>query len=80
MCPAVPTMTCFMAFIIAEAHFEVIGQGYVAVYDSHRQLDSGGVFYFLAPGDRYNMVTRQATRRTMSEEPFERVKEKDWSK
>ncbi len=68
------------AIVVTGDDFEVIGQGYVAVYDSHRQLDSGGLFYFLAPGDRYNMVTRQPTRRAMSEEPFERVKEKDWSK
>jgi cyanophycinase len=68
------------AIVVSGDNFEVIGQGYVAVYDRHRQLDSGGLFYFLAPGDRYNMATRQATRRAMSEEPFGRVKEKGWSK
>ena len=25
-------------------------------------LDSGGLFYFLAPGDTYDLVTRQFTR------------------
>jgi cyanophycinase len=68
------------AIVVSGDSFSVIGQGYVAIYDSQRLLDSGGKFYFLAPGDRYNMQTRQATRRTMSEEPFSRVKEKAWPK
>jgi cyanophycinase len=66
------------AIVVRGDNFSVIGQGYVAIYDSQRLLDSGGKFYFLAPGDRFNMKTRQAMRRTMSETPFERVKEKKW--
>jgi cyanophycinase len=66
------------AIVVSGDNFSVIGQGYVAIYDSQRLLDSGGKFYFLAPGDRFNMKTRQAMRRTMSETPFERVKEKKW--
>jgi cyanophycinase len=68
------------AIVVSGDSFSVIGQGYVAIYDNQRLLDSGGKFYFLAPGDRYNMETRQATRRAMSEEPFARAKVKAWPK
>jgi cyanophycinase len=68
------------AIVVSGDTFSVIGQGYVAIYDNQRLLDSGGKFYFLAPGDRYDMKTRQATRRTMSEAPFSRVQEKKWEK
>jgi hypothetical protein len=58
--------------------FQVIGQGYVVIYDHGSQLDSGGRFYFLAPGDRFNLANRQAFRMTYSAEPFERVTEEVW--
>lgn len=66
------------AIVVSGDTFEVIGQGYVAIYDNQRLLDSGGRFYFLAAGDRYDMKTRQASRRAMSNEPFSRVEEKKW--
>lgn len=66
------------AIVVSGDTFEVIGQGYVAIYDNQRLLDSGGRFYFLAAGDRYDMKTRQASRRAMSNEPFSRVQEKKW--
>jgi cyanophycinase len=66
------------AIVVSGDSFSVIGQGYVAIYDHQRLLDSGGKFYFLAPGDRFNMSTRQAMRRTMSEAPFSRVQKKGW--
>jgi cyanophycinase len=68
------------AIVVSGDSFSVIGQGYVAIYDSRRLLDSGGKFYFLAPGDRFDMQTRQATRRAMTEEPFSRVKDQAWPK
>ena len=42
--------------------FEVIGESYVVIYDNQSTLDSGGLFYFLAPGDQYDLATRQAYR------------------
>lgn len=66
------------AIVVRGDDFEVIGQGYVAIYDYESLLDSGGRFYFLAPGDRFDIKTRQATRRTYSTDPFERVQEKPW--
>ncbi len=67
------------ALVVQGDQAEVIGQSYVSVYDSHRKLDSGGRFYFLAPGDRYDLKTRQPTRRTETYESLERVVEEPWS-
>ncbi len=50
------------AIIVEGDSFEVIGQSYAVIYDHQRMLDSGGLFYFLAPGDTYDLVTRQFTR------------------
>ena len=50
------------AIIVKGDSFEVIGQSYAAIYDHQRMLDSGGLFYFLAPGDTYDLATRQFTR------------------
>lgn len=58
------------AIVVKGDQFEVIGQGYVAIYDAKRQIDSGGDFYFLAPGDRFDLASREATRRNL---PLERV-------
>ena len=68
------------AIVVRGDNFEVIGQGYVAVYDHQSLLDSGGRFYFLAPGDRFDIKAREAMRRTYSTDPFERVQEKSWKK
>lgn len=67
------------AIVVDGDEFEVMGQGYVAIYDHERMLDSGGKFYFLAPGDQFNMLTRQATRPQTTQEPLGRVVERRWS-
>jgi hypothetical protein len=41
----------------------------------NRQIDSGGPFYFLEPGDRYDFTERQAYRPGRSLEPLERIVE-----
>lgn len=68
------------AIVVRGDAFEVIGNGYVAIYDHSRRLDSGGRFYFLAPGDRYNMKTREAERPQARGAPLERVVKEPWSK
>lgn len=50
------------AIVVRGNSFEVIGQGYVAIYDNTRVLPNGGGFYFLMPGDRYNLETRDPMR------------------
>ncbi|MCG8607658.1 cyanophycinase [bacterium] len=67
------------AIVVRGDRFEVIGQSYVAIYDHNRSLDSGGQFYFLAPGDRFDLKTRKAFRTRRTEEPLERVTEKSWT-
>jgi len=66
------------AIVVRGNQFEVMGQGYVAIYDHGRMLDSGGRFYLLAPGDRYDMETREATRPSQTRQPIERVVKKAW--
>ncbi len=61
------------AIVVTGDRFDVIGRGYVAIYDAKRRIDTGGDFYFLAPGDRYDLVARQAFRRRESFAPIERV-------
>lgn len=61
------------AIVVTGNKFEVIGQSYVAIYDPKRAIDTGGDFYFLAPGDRYDLTTRQALRRQDQLVPVERV-------
>ena len=66
------------AIVVQGDRFEVIGQSYVAIYDHNRALDSGGKFYLLAPGDRYNLKTREAFRLATTQRPLDRVVEKKW--
>ncbi len=66
------------AIVVQGDRFEVIGQSYVAIYDHQRMIDSGGKFYFLAPGDQFDLVTRSPFRVVDTPEPLERVVEKPW--
>lgn len=67
------------AIIVQGDRFEVMGKGYVAIYDHNKMLDSGGRFYFLAPGDRFDLKTREASRPSTTHRPLERVIEQPWS-
>jgi len=58
--------------------FEVIGRSYVAIYDHERRLDSGGLFYFLSPGDTYDLATREAFRSQPAQRPLQRVVTGPW--
>lgn len=64
------------AIVVESGRFEVIGQSYVAIYDAQRQIDSGGSFYFLAPGDHFDLDTRQPYRPSRQLEPLARVVER----
>ena len=61
------------AIVVQGDEFEVIGESYVVIYDTGAQIDSGGDFYFLAPGDRFNMATREARRPAAMARPLDRV-------
>ena len=61
------------AIVVQGDEFEVIGESYVVIYDTSVQIDTGGDFYFLAPGDRFNMATREARRPANTTRPLDRV-------
>ena len=67
------------AIVVHGDAFEVVGASYVLIYDHERRLDSGGRFYLLAPGDRYNLKTREAERPQQRGAPIERVVKQPWS-
>ncbi len=66
------------AIVVQGDRFEVVGQSYAVIYDAQATLDTGGLFYFLAPGDRYDMAAREAFRPSRGEEPLGRVTGKPW--
>ena len=66
------------AIVVQGNEFEVIGQGYVAIYDSNRTTGSDGQFFFLMPGDRYDMKERQPLRPDDDSEPFAIVRSDSW--
>ena len=67
------------AIVVEGDEFEVIGASFAVIYDAERQLDSGGQFYFLAPGDRFDLKTRDATRPRTSPVPIDRVVKEPWT-
>jgi cyanophycinase len=67
------------AIVVEGDRFEVMGRGYVAIYDHGARLDSGGRFYFLAPGDRFDLATRTPYRSTRSWEELDRVEREPWT-
>jgi cyanophycinase len=66
------------AIVVRRDRFEVVGSSYVLVYDNQRMIKPGGRFYFLAPGDQYNLKTREAERPQVKMAPVERVTKQPW--
>lgn len=66
------------AIVVRGDRFEVIGRSYAIIYDNQTTTESGGRFYFLAPGDRYDLATREATRPTTTASPIQGVARKPW--
>ena len=66
------------AIVVQGDRFEVIGESYVAIYDNRSMLDSGGLFYFLAPGDQFDLAERQAYRAARTMAPLGRVEARPW--
>lgn len=58
------------AIVVQGNLFEVIGQSYVVIYDHAHIQETGGHFYFLEPGDEFNLRTRQAYRPEQVLRPF----------
>lgn len=69
------------AIVVQGDEFEVMGRSRVAIYDIHKMIPPAGKFYFLIPGDKYNLKTRTATRPgARGGSPLDRVKEMPWVK
>lgn len=66
------------AIVVRGDRFEVVGQSYAVIYDANATLDSGGLFYFLAPGDQYDMAAREAFRPSRDQTPLQRVTGTPW--
>jgi cyanophycinase len=61
------------AIVVRGDRFEVIGSGVVAIYDNQSEFGSRGWFYFLKPGDYYDLDAREPLRRDLSSRSFQRV-------
>jgi hypothetical protein len=59
--------------VVQGDRFDVIGRGYVAVYDPKHATRPPSRFYLLAPGDRFDLATREAMRRGEQYRPLENV-------
>lgn len=66
------------AIVVQGDRFQVIGRSYALIYDNRTTTTAGGKFYFLAPGDRFNLATREATRPSSTESPVQGVERKPW--
>ncbi len=66
------------AIIVRGDAFIVVGSGYVAIYDVGTQLEGGGRFYFLAPGDRFDLTSREATRGEGEGHALEGLRHRPW--
>lgn len=66
------------AIVVRGDRFDVIGQSYVAIYDNSRTLDSGGLFYFLSPGDSFDLASREAFRPQSERARLDRIVQRRW--
>jgi cyanophycinase len=61
------------AIVVQDDRFDVIGRGYVAIYDAVHATRPPARFYLLAPGDRFDLAKREASRRSEQYRPLENV-------
>ena len=61
------------AVVVQGDEFELSGESYVVIYETGAQIDTGGDFYLLAPGDRFNTAMREARRPANTARPLNRV-------
>ena len=66
------------AIVVEGDEFEVIGRSYVLIYDSGKMVGDSGLFYFLAPGDRFDLATREARRPSQMLQPIGGVQPRRW--
>src|SRR5262245_33565634 len=62
------------AIVVEGDRFDVIGRSYALIYSTKTVAGPTGRFYFLAPGDRFDLKTRKATRKGDTWNPLQGVK------
>jgi cyanophycinase len=62
------------AIVVEGDRFDVIGRSYAVIYSTQAVAGANGRFYFLAPGDRFDLKARTATRRGDEWRPLQGVK------
>jgi cyanophycinase len=67
------------AIIVRGDRFEVIGESYAIIYDRRTTTGRDGSFYFLSPGDGYDLATRRATRPSRTSGPVPNVERRPWA-
>lgn len=66
------------AIVVQGDEFEVIGESYVLIYDNRKMVGDEGLFYFLSPGDRFDLGTREARRPSQTLELLGVTQPRDW--
>lgn len=66
------------AIVVQGDRFEVVGESYVLIYDNRKMVGEEGLFYFLAPGDRFDLSSREATRPGTAYQPVEGPGARSW--
>jgi cyanophycinase len=66
------------ALIVQGDRAEVMGASYALIYDNQKTVGDGGKFYFLAPGDRFNLATREAMRPATTFRPVDGPEDGPW--
>jgi len=66
------------AIVVQGDEFEVIGGSLVLIYDNQKMVGERGHFYFIPPGSKFNLLTREATRGGDNPRPIEGPQPKAW--
>jgi len=66
------------AIVVQGDEFEVIGRSYVLIYDNQKTVGGDGRFYFIPPGGRFNLLTREATQGGGNGRPIEGPRPEPW--
>jgi cyanophycinase len=66
------------AIVVQGDRFEVIGSSMVLIYDNQKTVGDDGRFYSLAPGDRFNLATREASRPGRTFNPLSGPVDRPW--
>ena len=66
------------AIVVQGDQFQVMGESYVLIFDNEKMVGERGRFYFLAPGDRFNLASREASRPGTTMRPVEGPQNRPW--